>query len=234
MEDITPGLIDAIAEEFQQLYNEDKLIQGLLEKIKDGTATYREAYRYSFRVSQLIGAAYENHVSSASLPDGRMYYNIASRLIPETMDSNHSLVTDFVRKVQEELNRAAGLGLKAQEVPADKDRINGLVELASDAETYDDIEGTLLAAFENYNLHIVDESIHRNAEFQYKAGLRPTITRKAERKCCKWCHSLAGEYSYPDVHEDVYRRHENCRCLVEYDPADSRGRKQNVHSKSWN
>ena len=41
---------------------------------------------------------------------------------------------------------------------------------------------------------------------------------------------LAGVYNYPDVPEDVYRRHNNCRCQVIYDPKDG-SRKQDVHDK---
>lgn len=33
--------------------------------------------------------------------------------------------------------------------------------------------------------------------------------------------------------EDVFRRHERCRCLVTYDPADGSNRRQNVHTKKW-
>ncbi|MDD6201372.1 MAG: hypothetical protein PUB13_00270 [Lachnospiraceae bacterium] len=49
--------------------------------------------------------------------------------------------------------------------------------------------------------------------------------------CCEWCRALAGTYSYPDVPKDVYRRHQRCRCIVEYYPGN--GKRQNVHSKKW-
>lgn len=45
---------------------------------------------------------------------------------------------------------------------------------------------------------------------------------------------MAGTYSYPDdVPEYIYRRHENCKCLVTYDPRDGSDRVQDVHSKKW-
>ena len=67
--------------------------------------------------------------------------------------------------------------------------------------------------------------------FQGRSGLTPKIIRKAERKCCDWCAQLAGEYDYPDIPDDVYRRHERCQCTVEYDPGE--GRRQNVHTRQW-
>ena len=62
-------------------------------------------------------------------------------------------------------------------------------------------------------------------------GLRPRVIRRVVANCCRWCGKLAGTYTYPDVPQEVYQRHEYCRCTVEYDPGD--GRRQNVHTKKW-
>lgn len=79
---------------------------------------------------------------------------------------------------------------------------------------------------------IVDDSIQKNIEFQSKAGLRPRITRTLVGKGCEWCRNLAGTYQYPDdVPEEVYHRHERCRCIVNYHPGD--GKRQDVWSKKW-
>lgn len=231
MEDITPGLIEKIKAEFRNAYENSDKVQRLLEEIQEGTATYLEAQQYSLEVSRLIGAAYEKHVSSATLPDGKMYYNIASRLVPETMDENYRLVADYAKTVQEKLNKAAGLSLKAQVAPLNQDRVDGMVELAASGETYDDVEEKLKNAFDTYSQSIVDETIRKNAEFQFGAGLRSTVRRRSTGNCCRWCNALAGEYEYPDVPKDVYRRHENCRCSVLFNPGD--GRRQNVWSKRW-
>lgn len=231
MDDITPGLIQAITEEFNRLYDESNRIQVLMRKVRDGTATCSEAYDYSIEVSRLIGKAYAKHISSAVLPDGRMLYHIASRLIPANLDKNYQLVRDYAQRVQQALNQQAGIGLKAQAAEKNQDRIDGLVDLASDAGQYDDISSKLTSAFENFSQNIVDETIRKNAEFHYRAGLRPKIIRRAERKCCKWCSSLEGEYNYPLVPPDVYRRHERCRCTVDYNPGN--GKVQNVHTKQW-
>lgn len=231
MEDITPQLIQQVTEEFRRLYAASGRVQQLLEKVKQKTATYAEAQQYAIEVSRLIGNAYEKYISSATLPDGKMYYNIASRLLPETLDENHKLVSQYAANVQAALNKKANIGLKVQTAELDQDRVDGLVELVSNADRYDDVSEKLISAFENFNQHIVDETIRRNAEFQYNYGMNPKVIRKAESKCCKWCRSLAGEFDYPDVPDDFYRRHERCRCTVEYDPGD--GRRQNVHTKKW-
>ena len=234
MENVTPGLIDAVTAEFKRLYEGSETIRLLLGKVREGTATFAQAQQYSLEVSRLIGAAYEKHVSSAVLPDGRMYYNIASRLIPSTMDENYKAVSDYAAEVQKQLNEQAKIRLKVKAAEKDTDRIEGLVNLASSAERYDDVSGQLLTAFENFSQSIVDKTIQANADLHYRAGLSPKIIRRAERKCCQWCSNLAGEYDYPmDMPDDVFRRHENCRCTVLYDPADGKRSFQNVYTKRW-
>lgn len=231
MEDIAPQLIESVKAEFRNAYENSHKIQRLLEAVQQGTATYEEAREYSLEVSRLIGQAYEKYISSASLPDGTMYYNIASRLVPSTVDENYRLVADYAEAVQKALNQKAGIGLKAQVAALNEDRVDGLVELAASAEQYDKVSGKLLTAFDTFSQSVVDETIQKNVDFQGRTGLRPTVRRKSTGRCCRWCTALAGEYTYPDVPKDVYRRHENCRCSVVYDPGD--GRKQNVHSKRW-
>lgn len=232
MEDVAPALITDVIDEFHRLYEESDKIRVLLGKVKEGAATFAEAQQYSLEVSRLIGVAYEKHISSAVLPDGRMYYNIASRLIPDTLDENYKAVSDYAVEVLKKLNENARIGLKAKAAEKDADRINGLVNLASSAEQYDDVSEKLLTAFENFSQSIVDKTIQTNADLHYRAGLTPKIIRKSERKCCEWCANLAGEYDYPtDMPDDVFRCHENCRCTVEYDPGS--GKRQNVHTKGW-
>jgi hypothetical protein len=78
-----------------------------------------------------------------------------------------------------------------------------------------------------------DDFVQTNVEFHGKSGLTPKIVRIAGGNCCKWCRGLAGTYIYPDVPKSVYQRHDNCRCIVTYNPVDGKGKIQNVHSKDW-
>ncbi len=230
-EDITPGLLKSIKATFRELYDSSPTVADLLKKVKAGTATYAQAQEYAIEVSRLIGLSWEKYISSATLPDGRMYYNIASGLIPSVLDDNHDLVADYAAKVQQQLNQQSRIGIRAQVAPINRDRENGLVAHVSNAERYDDVSGQLRTAMENFSQAVVDSTLRENVDFQGRAGLTPRVIRRAERGACKWCRALVGTYDYPDVPEDVYRRHENCRCLVEYDPGT--GKRQDVHTKKW-
>lgn len=80
------------------------------------------------------------------------------------MDENYRLVSDYAAAVQQRLNEKAKIGIKAQVPEENQDRVDGLVEMASNAEQYDRIAGKLLAGFENFSQNIVDETIKANAE----------------------------------------------------------------------
>lgn len=71
-------------------------------------------------------------------------------------------------------------------------------------------------ALSNMSQSMTDRYIEKNAQFRYDAGLSPHIIRTSSGHCCEWCNQVAGRYSYPDVPKDVYRRHDNCDCTVEY------------------
>ena len=231
MEDIAPQLLESIRREFSERIAVNPKIRALYKRIQEGNATYADAEDYAYLVGQVLSQAFGNHLSSAVLPDGRMYYNIADRVLRPLLEEDHGIISNAAAMVQTALNKKAGIGLKAQTVAVNTGRIDGIVGKVSNAENFDDVAWILDEPVESFSLNVVDEILKANIIFQGRSGLQPKIFRKAERKCCKWCSQLAGKYTYPDVPDDVYRRHNNCRCTVEYDPGD--GRRQNVHTKKW-
>jgi len=160
-----------------------------------------------------------------------MYFNIAERILGATLGTNYKLISSVATEIQKNLNLASGLGIKAIASPLNKDRIKGFVDRIASETEFDKVAWILDQPIINYGQSVVDETIKANAEFHFKAGLSPTIVRTIESGACKWCKEVAGTYSYPNVPDDIYRRHDNCYCTVEYNPGD--GKKQNVHSKRW-
>ena len=232
MEDIAPVLLKKIQQDFQNGFDKSSMIEGLYAKVRDGTATYKEANEFALETGELLAKAYRNNISSDALPDGKLYYNIAQRILNPTLRNNYELITDVTEQVQKALNDAANIGIKPVKPELNQDRIDGIINRASDADNYDAVSWILDEPVMNFSQSIVDDSIRENAEFHAKAGMSPKIVRKLHGGCCEWCRALAGTYSYPDVPKDVYRRHQRCRCTVDYYPGN--GKIQNVHSKQWN
>lgn len=229
MEDIAPELLARIEQGFSKQFKTDQFLAELAAKLEAGTATHTEAYEYAGRVGEILTDTYQHTISSASLPDGKLWYNIANRVITPTMNHNYDIIAQYVTDVQTNLNKAAGLGIKAIQPDMNAaDKIQGIVNRVSSESSYDDIQWILQEPVKTFGRNVVDASISANVNFQGKAGLTPKIVRKATGSCCKWCMALAGTYTYPDVPKDVYRRHDNCRCVVNYDPGN--GKIQSVHS----
>lgn len=229
MEDMAPALLERLQALFENNLSTSRA-GALLEKIDAGKAGYADAGDYAEEVGRALADAFA-FITGADLPDGRMYWNIADRVVRPLLEEDHALVSGAAVQVQQILNAAAGLGLKAQAAPLDEDRVAGLLNKLAAAVRYDDVADLLNEPVITFSRAVVDETVRRNIEFQGKAGLRPRVIRRTAGGCCDWCRQKAGVYTYPGVPKDVFQRHGSCRCVVEYDPGT--GRRQNVHSKQW-
>ncbi|MCJ0600299.1 hypothetical protein [Enterococcus cecorum] len=231
--DIVPELLRNIQNDFDKEKENSELVQQLLKILEEGQANYLNANAYAVEIGELLSKVLNKNVTAERLPDGKMYFNIADRILNNTLHNNYKLITDYSMEVQSKLNKKANLHIKAIQPPINQDRINGIVNRISSEDSINDIKWILGEPIINFSQSIVDDSIKINTEFHYKIGLSPEIKRVAVGKACKWCKELEGKYSYPEnVPKDVYHRHENCRCTVDYNPKDGKG-KQNVWNKSW-
>lgn len=233
MDDISIGLLKGIKKSFSSGVEDSKTINDLLKKLDDKKADYEDAQKYAIEVGELLSKSFAENIDSASLPNGRMYYNIAKKVVDPELKEGFEKVSDYSTKVQKILNEDAKIGLKVQKPEYNQARSNGIVRKLADAESYDDVSWVLQDPVVNFNQSVVDDTIKVNAEAHYKAGLHPKITRKVAGKACDWCMNLAGTYEYPDnVPDEVYHRHKHCRCVVTYNPGNGKV-VQDVHTKKW-
>lgn len=229
--DIVPDLLKKIKKDFFDNAEKSAELEKLLLLLKDGKATYQEAYQFATKIGGILSEVLQTNISNSILPDGKMHYNIAERILSEMLGENHKMVSGYSKKIQEILNKDAGVGLKTVIAPINQNRIDGLVNRLSHESSFDDVSWILGAPILNFSQNVVDNHIKENAEFHYKSGLKAKVIRTTNGKCCDWCDKLAGVYFYPKVDKNVFRRHDRCDCTVEYYPGD--GKKQNVWSKKW-
>ena len=229
--DIVPELLKKIKKDFFDNAEKSTELEKLLLLLKDGKATYQEAYQFATKIGGILSEVLQTNISSSILPDGKMHYNIAERILSEMLGENHKMVSGYSKQIQEVLNKDAGVGLKTVFAPINQNRIDGLVNRLSHESSFDEVSRILGAPVVNFSQNVVDNHIKINADFHYKSGLKPKIIRTTTGKCCDWCDKLAGVYFYPKVDKNVFRRHDRCDCTVDYFPGD--GKKQNVWSKNW-
>lgn len=228
MNDIVPELLSKIEKDFNKQFANSSKLKALRGLIDNKQATYEQANEYAIEIGEILARSFKTHISSSILPDGRMYFNIGERILNPTLTKNYELVTNIAKEIQEELNRQVGIGLKVSVPKVDKGKIKGFVDRLS-SELFDDVSWILQEPIINFTHNGVNDVLEANASFQANVGLKPKIKRTLVGGACDWCVSLAGTYSYPDVPKDVYKRHERCRCTVEYIPSGVK--RQNVWTK---
>jgi len=229
--DIVIDLLKSIDGSFKDKNSKSKVLKKDIELLKNEKATYKEVNDLAIEVGQNLSQSINEFVTAESLPNEKMYFNISNRLMNHILKNNYDIVTGYASDVQNQLNQAANLHLKAQVPDFNQEKVKGLVERLTAAENFDDIRWILNEPLVTFTQSIVDDSIQKNVEFQSKVGLKPKITRTVIGKPCDWCKSLAGTYEYSEAPNEVFHRHERCRCIVDYHPGD--GRRQDVWSKDW-
>lgn len=227
--DVLPGILQEVQERFERDFGKSEIVRNAFAALKAKKATYKTANEFAIEIGDILSKALGASLSTDKLPDGKMYYNIAQRLLTDVLGRNHELVSGYASDVQKNLNDKAKIGLKVQVPELNLDRIAGIVNRFSSEENFEEVSWLLGEPIVNFTQSIIDDSIQKNAEFHHRSGLQPEIVRKSYFHCCEWCQEVQGNYKYPRVPKDVYRRHQHCRCILDYDPKN--GKTQNVWTK---
>lgn len=221
MTDIAPELLEKVQERFEAE------TAGLREEIKSGVKSYEEAYDYAIKVGEALSRSFGVNITPEVLPDGMMYYNIADKVVRPMLLAEYNLTSEAAVSAQRSANKAAGIGIRPLEAEFDAEKAQGIIDRVS-SQPFEEIKWILNEPVKTFSKNVVDNTLEKNVEFQGKSGLHPKIIRRASAGACKWCQEVAGTYEYPDVPKEVYRRHANCDCVVEYIDG---GKYQDVWSK---
>ena len=230
MPDVSADLYEMVSKSWRNWIDKDATIKATYNRIRDGTATYREAHRFAELSGDYLAKAF-GMIDSSMLPDGKMYYNIAMDVVLPACKSNYELVSDVAVAVQDIANKEANITLGAKAAKMDEANITSIINKITSYENYDDAAWLLKEPIVNFSISTVDRTVEENARVQYSAGINATIERISMGNCCDWCEEVAGTYDYSEVKgrgSDVFRRHNNCRCLVLYKNGK---RMENAHSK---
>lgn len=229
------NVLQDIKDEFTSRYQSNTKIRSLLVKIHSGKGTYEDASE----ASRLLGSEL-SEIYTAKMKDAygvNMPADTAEidSVLRQTLKHDYDTITELSKTTQKGLNKAAGINMNAVVPNYNKNRAEGIITRVDEFSRRDPDAALheLRNNIVNYSMSVVDDSVKANAEYQFKSGLVPKITRKMQGfHPCKWCQSLSGTYEYPDVPDDVYRRHQNCYCTVVYTPVGSK-KSQDVWSKKW-
>ncbi len=219
-------ILNQILRQYKHGAVDNRTLAAIAKKVAEGAGSYADAQKYAIEAGKLLTAALREYLPEA-LTDGRLYRAFADVLVRTPAKIAGQDVAKIAEAVQDSLNAAADIGLKAIIPELNNDQLTGIITGIVNADSYEsnveEFMDQLASMLEGY----VDDFARENANFQYESGLSPTVTRIADGKCCEWCARLAGTYNYNDVSDagnDVWRRHNNCHCQILFNPAGSKRR----------
>ena len=238
MTEFGTALLGSVQKSFAGYLMTDKDLARLSNRVRDGT-DYEAANEYAARVGELLAKSIDDNTKTLAF----MSRDVAQEVLTPLLTENHEIVAQAAATVQKNMNDAAGIGMGVLTADLDTNRINGLIDKVSSYDTYEQARWVLNEPVVNYSQAVVDQTIRKNAQAHYKAGFEPIVIRKTEaagtktrfRKIkgrsykytyavpCKWCAGLEGVYKYSEVKNtgnDVFRRHEACRCIIIYKDAN--------------
>lgn len=219
MTDVAPELLKKINNSFDSKIADDKEITEFTKKLSSGKATQFDTIMYNRRLAGHASTALSENIVPEALPDGKLYYNIANRTVTPTIKRVDSLSIDAMAEVTKEEYEKLKIGISPQSVEVDEERINSYINKLVEVQNAGDMEKfseLLNGPLQNICESIIDDYIDAQAKFVEEAGMKAQIIRYPLGKCCKWCDNLAGTYDYKDAPKDIYRRHDNCDCVVMY------------------
>ena len=230
--DIVPELYNRIETSFRSRMNKDAIIRTITRKIGKGNAALNDAQTYAERIGVNISGALRENLTANTLPNSILYYNIADRTVRPLLETGYELANETATAIQSAANAKKKIGIKPVSPEFNKQRIDGLINMmcASDIELEDALKW-LGEPIINNSMAFYDDFVEANAKVADNVGLQAKIERNATWGACAWCLDLEGKYDYGDHPDDVFRRHENCRCTVTY--TNEKGKRQDSWSKKW-
>ena len=113
MVDVAPELYERVKKDFDRYYKGDQRIRRIRNKVDKGNGTWRDAYDFGVFIAEDLQKAFKRNITEDTLPNGRMYYNIADRVVRPMLEEMEAKVKELSDKVQNTQNEKAGIGLKA-------------------------------------------------------------------------------------------------------------------------
>lgn len=229
--DVVPELLSEIETAFKSHNLSDRTLARVSKRIRDGTATQIDGHAYAERLGKNASKALQDVLTEDNLPDGKLYYNIATRTVIPTLETNQALINDAAAEILKTEDVKSKLHLNAIKPKFPAERINGLIDkMTAEGIELEQALAWIREPIVNNSEAFFDDFVRENAKFRADAGLKTTISRVAESKACDWCQDLAGTYEYGYTPDEIYARHEFCRCVVTVTSRRS-NTSQNVWSK---
>ena len=190
---------------------------------------FTDSAQCSRLLSNFLGEELAKRILELPPNEGRS--EVCQRLLKDHFDE----ISRNFEQVQSNLDREKGIQLQTQfpEFPAERAKTVG-DSLKDTTVSNETIQRRCRNAVSNVANSMHDNFIKENAKIRHDLGLKPIIQRFGSG-CCKWCAEISGKYRFGEQPDDIFRRHDNCTCIIIYDTQVLRGAKteNGGRSKTW-
>jgi hypothetical protein len=98
MDDISPELLSQVQMAFNHSFYRDETIRQILPKIYNEETTYSDLRVLAERMGEIAGNTLNSTLTAEALPDGTLYYNIAEKVVGNTLNAIHVQVDDLASR----------------------------------------------------------------------------------------------------------------------------------------
>jgi hypothetical protein len=228
VEDIVPSLLEKIEKDFRAKVDADNEMSRLFTKFADDKGTLHDVSLYARRLGDLLSMTLQENLTEDVLPDGKMYYNIADRILNPMMRQNFNLTMEQALTIQKMIDAKSGIGLEPISADFPESRVKQIIDSLTEDTEFEVIKARMGEPVANCSHSFADDFIKANALYREKAGMRTYLKRTLVGGACPYCVRLAGTFDYNNAPDDIYKRHDSCRCTVTFYSEKVR---QNVHTK---
>lgn len=140
--DIVPELLDQILAEYERQIEGNRFIQSFLKRLEKETAKDSDVSLYGNELGDCAAKAFLKYITPENLPDGKLYWNIADRIINTLMTDVYNKVNDAAASVQKVNDKEDDINIKPQKALYPSDRIRRMIEKAIEVfeECYDEAD----------------------------------------------------------------------------------------------
>lgn len=218
-----------LREKLDERVRKDSRLNALSRKIAENAADFNDTAQYSEIVSNHIAAVLQENIGEITSPLAKEF------VCTELLKDHHSAINETLGRVQVSIDEKSGIHLNPQKAPFPFERVRQVARALEDPTVKPEtIRRRANAPVANVAKSFHDDYIRTNAKLRNDLGLKPVIQRYGAN-CCAWCSAVAGKYRFGEQPEDIFRRHDNCNCIIIYDTQVLRGKQtaDGGRSKTW-
>lgn len=125
--DIAVELWKKIELTFNSKVGADPAIKAFNRKVEKETANGKDTFKYVQRLGEHASSTLSLYITPENMPDGKIYWNIATRTVLPLLQQVHEMVNDAACRVQEIEDKKNGIGIKPARALFPEDRVTELL-----------------------------------------------------------------------------------------------------------